>query len=293
MLIDRDKTGKKIKKLERQTGIAAIFSDNNFKEMDVNTIYDTYVQEFKEKIVEGAIYSALKDMHDKGYLTRERRTIKRYINGHPKDVSVIFYKPTRQLQELHNESRKLIDEISDEIDGVKPELDLVPEDQKSRPAFNTPSVLSEKEAEIQKMQDKIDKVQEVCKPVEKEKETKKKIEDMLNTMSTGEALVKLYQGYRIVSAVSGNVYVIMDKKGITCSLHPGEIITTFPANEMEGMWRLLEDPKPCPYCGSSVKLIQPADKVTSYYLCENVSCRAKGPLGTTPEEALRKHNTRA
>lgn len=291
MLMDKDKTGKQIKRLERQTGIAAIFYDNNFKEMDVNSIYDTYVQEFKEKIVEGAIYSALKDMHDKGYLTRERRTIKRYINGHPKDVSVIFYKPTHLLQELHNESKKLIDEVANEIEGITPELDLVPEDQKNRPAFNTPTKLNEKEAEVEKMKQKIEKVQEICKPVDEQ--TKKKVTDMLNTMSTGEALIKLYQGYRIVSAVSGNVYVIMDKKGITCSLHPGEIVTSFPANEMEGMWRLLEDPKPCPYCGSSVKLIQPADKVTSYYMCENVSCRARGPLGTTPEEALRKHNTRA
>lgn len=289
--INNIKTTKRLSKLVKETGIAAVFQDNGFKEMNVNEIYDKYVETYKEdKIVEGTIYSALKDMFDKGYFTRERRNIKRYINGHPKDVNVIFYKPTHLLQELHNECEKLQDDAVNLIEGKKPELDLIPDDQKDRPAFKTPSMLSEKEAEIEKMKQKIEKVQEICKPVEKK--TSDKITDMLNTMSTGEALVKLYQGYRIVSAVSGNVYVIMDKKGITCSLHPGEIITSFPANEMEGMWRLLEDPKPCPYCGSSVKLIQPADKVTSYYMCENVSCRARGPLGTTPEEALRKHNTR-
>ena len=291
MSTEKERTSKQMKKLEKETGIAAVFHENDFKEMDINSIYDQYVEMFDDKVAEGTIYTSLKNMYDKGYLTRERRKTKRYINGHPKDVSIIFYRPTRTLQELHNESKKIIDKAIDEIEGIKPELDLVPDDQKDRPAFNTPSKLSKTEAEVEKMREKIGKVQDLCKPVKDKTYTS--IEEMLNMMSTGEALVKLYQGYRIVSAVSGNVYVIMDKKGITCSLNPGEIITTFPANEMEGMWRLLEDPKTCPYCGSSVKLIQPADKVTSYYMCDNVSCRAKGPLGSTPEEALRKFNARA
>lgn len=291
--IDKDTTAKRLNKLEKETGIAAVFQKNNFKEMNINEIYDGYVEMFKEKIAEGAIYVALKDMYDKGYFTRERRNVKRYVNGHQKTVNVIIYRPTTKLQELHNECDKIQEEAITSITGIKPELDLVPDKDKNRPAFKTPSALSEEEAKIQKAKDNVKKVQELCKPVKSK--SYQTINNLMDQLTTGEALVKLYQGYRIVSAVSGHVYAIMDdaeKKGITSSARPGEILSFLPANEMEGMWRILDAPKTCPYCGSTVKLMQPTDKVTAYYMCNNVSCRARGPLATTPEEALRKFNAR-
>ena len=79
--INNVKTTKRLSKLVKETGIAAVFQDNGFKEMNVNEIYDKYVETYKEdKVVEGTIYTALKDMFDKGYFTRERRNIKRYID---------------------------------------------------------------------------------------------------------------------------------------------------------------------------------------------------------------------
>ena len=103
----------------------------------------------------------------------------------------------------------------------------------------------------------------------------------------------IYTGQNIVSAVSGNVYSMIDEgniKGITCSAKPGAIISFFPANEMGGIWRLMESPKTCPFCNSQVKLTE--FKNEYMYKCTNGKCCMIGPKAGTPVGAVKEFNRR-
>ncbi len=56
--------------------------------------------------------------------------------------------------------------------------------------------------------------------------------------------------------------------------------------------------EPCPFCGASdlyiLGCVNEAETMFWFgVICENVACRAEGPIGNTREEAIRRWNTRA
>ena len=289
---EKDMKEKMYQRANRETMIAMVMlAHGNKGEMTVDEVTDAVVKEYpKEKMNANVVSQTLKSMYSSGLLARERRKSKKYIDGHQKTVSIFFYKPEKELETMMEMARKA---AGSDIPSAPPEFELAPPEMKGRPAFSTPTKLSDRQREVVKMKEKVDKVMEITKPIEKKEPMGKTVQEMFAQMTFQEALMKLYTGHRVVSAVSGNVYSMMDngnQKGITSSAKPGIIISFFPANEMEGMWREMEMPKTCPFCDSQVKLVE--FKNEYMYKCTNDKCCMIGPKARTPEEAVKKFNTR-
>ena len=281
------KKAKKVLKNDWRIGkmrfICRIFDNAGKNDLTSEDVVAAYHSNYGE-MDDATILGLLKRMTDLKLLRRERRTVKQYPEGHVKSTNRYFYTATAQIwsrmKELENEQMDMTLEIVEKG-------------------------LSDKEAES--LRKKVKAAQDLMKPAVPivapaptvvptvEPITKERVEKMFEHLSFAEALVKVYSGFKIVSAVSGNVYSMMDEgnlKGITCSAKPGAIISFFPSNEMEGAWRLMESPKPCPYCGSVMKLVQYDGGNMCYYMCSNDDCKSVGPKARTPEEAVKKLNKR-
>ena len=242
------------------------------KEMTIDDMVEQYIK-WKTKVSYSAVNSYVQDMVNYGILQRQRRKVKKYIEGHAKTVSTFYYwVADTYFIDLMKKARELaMEELGN--DNV-PDLEFVPSVMKDRMAFKQP-----KEVE----------------PVITPDEPVITQEDTVQFNFT-DALQKIYAGKKVVSAVSGNVYAMMDdekKKGITCSSDPGRIVGFFPQIEMDGLWREIESPKTCPYCGSPMKLVSFENEKIFYYECtDNKQCRSRSPVSITPEEAVVKLNRR-
>lgn len=289
-----DKIMKTDWRVDKMCKISTIFDEYGKKELTSDDVMDEYRKKWGQ-IDDTVILDILKRMSSEGILHRERRSVKAYPSGHVKTVSRFFYRMVNPAK-LDALDRKIMDDMRTVVEGKKaPSFDLVPEDMKGRPAFSTPTQLSPKERETEKMKAKIEKIKEMAEQPQKEEKEPKKVKadktiDLLTTLTFDEALGKLYRGQKVVSAVSGNIYVMLPGKGITSTSNPGAIVTVFPVNEMEGKWRVVESPKACPFCGGAVKLVE--FKNEYMYKCTNEECRTIGPHALTPEEAVNKFNKR-
>ena len=285
--------------MDKMARIAAMFDEEGKEELTSVDVMDRYRKDYGD-IDDSTILMLLKRMTDEKLLRRERRSVKEYPNGHIKTVSKFFYRAAAGMDDKFFALDRKAGKKMDELVGMTPEFELAPPEMRGRPAFSTPTQLAPAEIEKEKakakereLREKIEKVKEITEPAEKKEPIGRTVQEMFSQMPFSEALVKLYQGCRIVSAVSGNIYSVVDKdnlKGITCSSKPGAIISFFPPNEMEGMWRELELPKNCPFCGSAVKLVE--FKNEYMYKCTNEECRTIGPHALTPEDAVLKFNRR-
>ena len=252
------------KKIERENRIAKIFHDINGKELKIEETVDVYLKRYSDdQVMNYRIMSAiLKDMCDSKMLSKERRFIKENKSGRIEAKSVIYYKESKLATAVYDEAEKA--SITSPIKPIEDKIDQ---------RITKPDILTVEE--------------------KKEEPKKKTVVDLLTTLSFDEALGKLYRGSKVVSAVSGNIYAMIAGKGITSTENPGAIVTTFPALEMEGNWRVLESPKGCPFCGYPVKLIhENLGEKAYFYCCTNHSCMAHGPRTLTPELAVLKFNER-
>ena len=237
----------------------------------------------------------LKELTSDGTLHRERRKIKKYISGQASNTSQYYYWLSKDGKNI---LASMNDRFEETIVDPNKAFELVPEEMRGRPAFSTSTKLTPEEIALEKQKETAVEETVVTAPEKKEKTPAKTPEGTVAPfaqMSFQDALLRIYEGKRIVSAVSGNIYSMVDKdnlKGITCSSRPGAIISFFPPIEMAGQWRELELPKTCPYCNSAVKLMQNDTSKLFYYMCVNSECTAKGPKARTPEEAVMKFNKR-
>ena len=258
------------KRLERENRVAKIFHDLGDKELTIEGTVDKYLEKYEDdQVMNYRIMSCvLKDMSDSKMLHKERRFIKENKNGRIEPKTVIYYKESKLAASVFNEAEKALVKSS-----------IPPTTNKMGMRITDPDISSED----------VKEVTEVVKPAVK----KNTVQDLMSRLSFAEALEKLYTGHKIVSAVSGNIYVIIRGKGITSTTNPGAIITEFPPLEIEGSWRIMEAPKGCPYCGDVVKLIhENLGEKAYYYCCVNPECAAHGPRAQTPELAVVKFNER-
>lgn len=266
------------KRLEREANILHMFAENKNKELTVEDAYDLYSKTWPDdKGMDPNLISVMmKSMYDSDILCRERRTVKKNRSGRIESVSIFFYKAGKNFITVYKEAKKLSDE--------NPDMNFIPNELQDRITFKNhepATVEKKKDDEAEKNKEKVEKMGET-------------ITEFFSKLTFVEALDKLYHGYRVVSAVSGYIYAIMDgeKKGLTSSANPGVVIAYPSAAEMEGVWRIVDKPKTCPYCNSKVKLVEEDNGKRMYYMCTNGNCCARGPYASTPEEAVNKFNTR-
>ena len=275
MEIDASKTT--IKKLDRMVKIISLFDNDRHREYTPEDAFNAFIKKYPDvKITQKDMYVILKEMYDSSLLSRERRTVKSNPSGRVLTSSKYFYKPSKMVSIIEEELNGYIAKSKDAVKTMKKVDTSLSKDMGAR-------LYAASNVNVSRIDDE----------PKKDHEKKEQPETHGVQMSFNEALVKLYSGSRIVSAVSGNVYTVVDNdnlKGITCSSKPGAIISFFPANEMEGMWRELELPKNCPFCNSAVKLVE--FKNEYMYKCTNEECRTIGPHAKTPVEAVIKFNVR-
>ena len=275
MEIDASKTT--IKKLDRMVKIISLFDNDRHREYTPEDAFNAFVNKYPDvKITQKDMYVILKEMYDSSLLSRERRTVKSNPSGRVLTSSKYFYRPSKMVSIIEEELNGYIAKSKDAAKTMNKVDTSLSKDMGAR-------LYAASKTNVTKIDDE----------PKKDYEKKEQPETHGVQMSFNEALMKLYSGSRIVSAVSGNVYTIVDKdnlKGITCSSKPGVIISFFPTNEMEGMWRLMETPKSCPYCGGMAKLV--CNGTTYQYVCTDKDCQATGPHAKTPEEAVIRFNAR-
>ena len=252
------------KKQMREDRVEQMFDSLEGKELTIDQAVDKYFKIYDDdpKMNYKIMSIILKNKCDNHILSRERRTMKENRSGRVEKVNMIYYRKCEQPIVTK-------EEVKTEAEP-EPELELVPKTIEQKPTEQ--------------------------KSIEQSTQKKKDLFDMMSKLTFAEALEKLYTGHKIVSAVSGNIYTIMNvggKKGVTSSAEPGVIMSFFPAMEMEGSWRVMDAPRTCPYCDYPVKLNHETIGAGAYYyICTNANCLAHGPRASSPEQAVVKFNKR-
>ena len=249
------------KKQIREERVEQLFNDLEGKELRIDNAVDKYQKIYDDdpKMNYKVMSIILKKMCDNNQLSKLRRTEKMNRSGRVEKVNMIYYYRSSTPVPIQKEPEPI-------------------------------------QKEPESVQDITIQTQTEQKPTKQSTEKKDDISDEESKLSFSEALEKLYTGHKIVSAVSGNIYTIMDvggKKGVTSSAEPGVIMSFFPTMEMGGSWRTMEAPRTCPYCDYPVRLNhETLGEKAYYYVCTNKNCMAHGPRALSPEQAVVKFNKR-
>lgn len=278
----------------------------------------------------------LERLFNDGRLIRRNMKVKMYVNGHADKRSRYVYTLTEMqdiLGDVYDAPAKVSDVTASALKGdmpaehapvqevqQEPEFDLMPEGMTDRPAApvcadTAPTPGSQRDRGISE-----EAVQGTAVPAhghvhEHEHEhahahghisetavdepEPAAVANGTPSMTYAEALVAVFEGKKVVSDVTGTIYLIADtpgNKGLVSSKDTGKVVLSFSEEEKHGTWHIKAEAGACPFCGSPSKLTtvtKSGGKRFHRYTCTNEVCLAEGPLSKDVEGAAIAYNRRA